>query len=104
MCILMFGCKEPQEANSGVTLFPVEVGGGEYWKDKGWIGRDPSLRASNPDHGTELYKLRNKAHPIPNYPQVPPYLNWGLDLSLRPWNIGILKKRILISQQSVFSY
>lgn len=48
------------------------------------MGRDPSLRASNPDHGTELYKLWNKAHPIPNYPQVPPYPNWGLDLSLRP--------------------
>ena len=29
---MMFGCKEPQEANSGVTLFPVEVGGGGVLK------------------------------------------------------------------------
>ena len=39
MCILMFGCKEPQEANSGVTLFPVEVGGGSTERIRaGWEG------------------------------------------------------------------
>ena len=39
MCILMFGCKEPQEANLGVTLFPVEVGGGSTERIRaGWEG------------------------------------------------------------------